>query len=237
MDMPVNVLVIDVGGSRVKLFATNADERRTFRSGPHLRPDELVDQVQRAASGWTYDVVSIGYPGTTGPHGPTGDAGNLGDGWVGFDFAAALGHPVRIVNDAAMQALGNYEGGRMLFLGLGTGLGSTLIADRVILPLELGRLRDHSGHTLGDRLGKLGLARFGLESWSRTLHETTEQFREAFVADHVVIGGGNAAQVDPLPPCTRLGDSDAAFTGGFRLWEESLEPHDAPPSDVWRVVW
>lgn len=232
----MDVLVIDVGGSRVKLFASGADEPRSFRSGPGLRPQTLVDQVRRLAADWSYDVVSIGYPGTTGPHAPTAEAGNLADGWVGFDFAAGLGRPVRIVNDAAMQALGNYQSGRMLFLGLGTGLGSTLIAERVILPLELGRLRDHSGDTLGERLGKAGLARIGRASWTRTLHVFTQQFREAFVADDVVIGGGNATKVEPLPPGARRGNDDAAFTGGFRLWDESVEPHDVPPSEVWRVV-
>ncbi|MGE0451635.1 MAG: ROK family protein, partial [Vicinamibacterales bacterium] len=124
----MDVLVIDIGGSRVKLFSSDAEERQTLVSGPSLRPTELVEQVQGLTAGWSYDVISIGYPGSTGPEGPSGDAGNLGEGWIGFDFESAFGHPVRIVNDAAMQALGSYEGGRMLFLGLGTGLGSTFIA-------------------------------------------------------------------------------------------------------------
>lgn len=231
------MLVIDVGGSWVKVFATHGDRPRAFKSGPHLRPPELVDRVKAETQTWEYDAVSIGYPGSTGPQGPTGDAGNLGDGWVGFDFAAAFGRPVRIVNDAVMQALGAYSGGRMLFLGLGTGLGSALIGERVILPLELGSLPHRSGQTLADRLGASGLAHLGADEWIRAVHDAVEQLRPVFVADHVVLGGGNAELVDPLPPGTRRGGNDDAFTGGFRLWEDDLEHHDAPPSTIWRVVW
>ncbi|MGE3517981.1 MAG: ROK family protein [Vicinamibacterales bacterium] len=233
----MDVLVIDIGGSRVKLFSSDAEERQTLVSGPSLRPTELVEQVQGLTAGWSYDVISIGYPGSTGPEGPSGDAGNLGEGWIGFDFESAFGHPVRIVNDAAMQALGSYEGGRMLFLGLGTGLGSTFIAERVIIPLELGCLEHRSGHTLAERLGKEGLATLGKEAWTHTLHDAVAQLHKSFAADYVVIGGGNAELVDPLPPGARRGGNDAAFTGGFRLWDEMLEPHDTPPSHVWRVVW
>lgn len=233
----MNVLVIDIGGSRVKLFAGDVENRQTLVSGPHLRPDDLVQQVQRLTEGWSYDAVSIGYPGSAGPDGPSGEPGNLGDGWVGFDFKAAFGRPVRIVNDAAMQALGSYEGGRMLFLGLGTGLGSTFIAERVMIPLELGCLEHRSGQTLAERLGKQGLANLGKEDWMHTLHDTVAVLHKAFAADYVVIGGGNAEIVDPLPVHARKGGNDAAFTGGFRLWDEDLERHDAPPSHVWRVVW
>jgi polyphosphate glucokinase len=233
----VNVLVIDIGGSRVKLFASASRESASFKSGQALDPAELLRQVRAYSSAWEYDVVSLGYPGGTGPGGVTSDAGNLGDGWVGFDFDAAFGRPVRVVNDAAMQALGAYQGGRMLFLGLGTGLGSSLIADRVIIPLELGSLLHASGETLADRLGKKGLARTGLAGWQETVQTTCGQLREACSADYVVLGGGNAALVDPLPPATRRGGNEDAFAGGVRLWEEWVEHHDSPPSNIWRVVW
>jgi polyphosphate glucokinase len=194
-------------------------------------------RVRDRTAAWEFDVVSIGYPGGTGPEGPTEDAGNLGPGWRGFDFAAAFARPVRVVNDAAMQALGAYDGGRMLFLGLGTGLGSTLIADRVIIRLELGCLLHPEGGTLADRLGKEGLERMGTQAWTASVHDICGQLRLACAADYVVLGGGNAEILDPLPPKTRRGSNDDAFAGGVRLWEEWVELHDAPPSNVWRVVW
>lgn len=221
----------------MKLFASRADQPRFFRSGPDLTPAELVERVRRETQTWEYDVVSIGYPGPTGPRGPTGEAGNLGPGWVGFDFADALGRPVRIVNDAAMQALGSYTDGRMLFLGLGTGLGSAVIGEHVIFTLELGRLPHRSGDTLADRLGKAGLERLGVAAWARSVCEAVEDLRPVFVADDVVLGGGNADLVSPLPEGARRGGNEDAFTGGFRLWEEDVEHHDAPPSGIWRVMW
>ena len=231
------MLVIDVGGSRVKLFASRADQPLSFRSGPDLTPAELVERVRHETQSWEYDAVSIGFPGPTGPRGPTGEPGNLGNGWVGFDFSSGFGRPVRIVNDAAMQALGSYTSGRMLFLGLGTGLGSAVIGDHVIFTLELGSLPHRSGGTLADRLGKSGLERYGVAAWARSVREAVEELQPAFAADHVVLGGGNADLVDPLPPGARRGGNEDAFTGGFRLWEEDLEHHDAPPSGIWRVVW
>jgi predicted NBD/HSP70 family sugar kinase len=233
----LNVLVIDIGGSRVKLFASASRETASSKSGNRFGPDDLVRVVRQFAAAWEYDVVSIGYPGATGPHGATADPGNLGGGWVGYDFEQALGRPVRVVNDAAMQALGAYDGGRMLFLGLGTGLGSTLIAERVLIPLELGCLLHHSGETFGDYLGKSGLARVGLGAWREAVAEACEQLRLACAADYVVLGGGNASLVDPLPEHARRGGNEDAFAGGVRLWEEWVEHHDAPPSHIWRVVW
>jgi hypothetical protein len=229
--------VVDIGGSRVKLFSSASRESASFKSHAQLGPDTLMSQVRELTSAWEYDLVSLGYPGSTGPEGVTADAGNLGAGWVGYDFAHAFGRPVRIVNDAAMQALGAYEGGRMLFLGLGTGLGSTLIADRVIIPLELGCLMHRTGDTLAELLGKAGLARIGDVVWQATVREACEQLRVACAADYVVIGGGNATLVEPLPPHTRRGGNEDAFAGGVRLWQEWLEHHDTPPSDIWRVVW
>lgn len=231
------MLVIDIGGSRVKLFASAARETTSFRSGPDLDPDALLRQVRRITVSWEYDVVSIGYPGATDPGGITADPGNLGAGWIGFDFRAALGRPVRVLNDAAMQALGAYTSGRMLFLGLGTGLGSTLIAERAIIPLELGCLPHRSGDTLADRLGKAGLEQHGRDAWLHAVHEACVSLQEACAAGHVVLGGGNAELVEPLPPNTRRGGNDDAFAGGVRLWEEWVEHHDTPPSSIWRVIW
>lgn len=232
----MNVLVIDVGGSHVKLLATGQAGPRRFDSGTHLTPEALVERVKGLTADWRYDVVSLGYPGTVDPDGPTDEPGNLADGWVGFDFGAAFGRPVRVVNDAAMQALGAYDGGRMLFLGLGTGLGSALVADRVVIPLELGCLPYTDGETIADRLGKKGLKRHGADAWLRTVGEVVKALRRAFQADYVVLGGGNAEKVDPLPEGARRGGNEDAFAGGFRLWEERVEPHDNEPSDAWRVV-
>lgn len=232
----MRVLVIDVGGSHVKLLATGVDEPRRFKSGDGLTPDRFVKEVRRVTATWEYDAVSIGYPGSVDAGGPAGEPGNLGCGWVGFDYERAFAKPVRIVNDAAMQALGAYDGGRMLFLGLGTGLGSSLVTERVIVPLELGCLPWGDGQTLFDLLGRDGLDRIGIDAWMRTLTAAIAALRESFMADYVVLGGGNAERVDPLPPGTRRGGNDDAFAGGFRLWEDVVEPHDRPPKAVWRVV-
>ena len=232
----MNVLVIDIGGSHVKLCATTCDAPVRWGSRPDLTPDDLVQQVRRRTSGWKYEVISLGYPGRVESAGPVAEPGNLGQGWVGFNFEEAFGKPVRVVNDAAMQALGGYDGGRMLFLGLGTGLGSALIAERVVVPLELGDLTHQSGVTLGERLGKAGLAWLGEESWRKEVAQATQMLRSAFDADYILLGGGNAALVDPLPPDVRQGGNEDAFVGGFRLWEELVEPHDRRPSTAWRVL-
>ena len=169
MPPPATILVIDIGGSKVKMLATGETAPRTFRSGKRLTPTQMVAAVHELTEGWTYEAISIGYPGLVGAHGPHSEPGNLGPGWVGFNFAAAFDRPVRIINDAAMQALGNYEAGRMLFLGLGTGLGSALIADRVIVPLELGRLPYPGGPLLDQVLGQRGLQRLGKKAWRRVV--------------------------------------------------------------------
>jgi polyphosphate glucokinase len=200
------------------------------------RRDELVARTRALVSDWDYDAVSIGYPGRVGPDGPLAEPGNLADGWVGFDYPDAFGHPVRIVNDAAMQALGAYDGGRMLFLGLGTGLGSALVANHVIVPLELGSLRLRGTRDLFTRLGKQGLQRRGRKAWAASVIDTAQHLRDAFLADYVVLGGGNAERVGELPNHIRRGGNEDAFTGGFRLWEEDVEPHDRPHSPIWRVV-
>ena len=232
----MDVLVIDVGGSHVKFVASGQGTRRKFDSAPDLTPRAFIDRVLDAVRDWKFDVVSLGYPGLVGPHGPVQEPGNLGTGWVEFDFAAAFGKPVRVVNDAVMQALGGYEGGRMLFLGLGTGLGSALVSDHVVVPMELGNLPYTNREPLGDRLGRKGLLAHGRAAWLQAVSAATCALRDAFAADYVVLGGGNARHVTPLPERTKRGRADGAFIGGFRLWEETIEPHDRTPPLVWRVV-
>jgi polyphosphate glucokinase len=232
----MNVLVVDIGGSHVKLMASGQTESRRFDSGEELTPRGLVEGARARARGWDYDVVALGYPGVVGPDGPVAEPGNLGPGWVGFDFAAAFGRPVRVANDAAMQALGGYDGGRMLFLGLGTGLGSALVADRVVVPLELGGLPIGPDEILSDRLGKRGLDRLGEAAWKEAVWQTALGLRGAFAADVVLIGGGNAERLDALPEGVRRGGNDDAFRGGFRLWEEYVAPHDPGTDYTWRIV-
>lgn len=232
----LRVLVVDIGGTRVKMIATGASEPRRFKSGRDLVPQLLVREVKRHSAGWRYDVITLGYPGgVTGEH-PSAEPGNLGHGWVGFDFAAAFGRPVRIVNDAALQALGGYDGGRMLFLGLGTGLGSAIVSERVIIGCELGCLPYSRHETLAERLGRAGRRRHGQKRWQRSVERVVPKLKEAFAADYVVLGGGNAKNVDPLPEGATRGHNDDAFSGGFRLWQDIVEPHDRPPPPVWRVI-
>ena len=189
---PPRVLVVDVGGTNVKLLATGESEPRRLPSGDDLSPAAMVSAVRKRTQDWKYDVVSIGYPGPVGVHGPRSEPGNLGGGWVGFDFAAAFERPVRIINDAAMQALGSYEGGRMLFLGFGTGLGSALIAENVIIPLELGKLVYDKDESLGALLGRKGLKALGQSGWRKIVDTVLESFVDAVMVDYVVIGGGYA---------------------------------------------
>ncbi len=234
----MKVLVIDVGGSHVKLLASDESEPRRFDSGKDFTPQMLAESVREHARGWEYDVIALGYPGTMGPKGPVAEPGNLAPGWVDFDFEEALGRPVRIANDAAMQALGGYDGGRMLFLGLGTGLGSSLVVDRVVIPLELGDLPLGPEEMLSDRLGKRGLERLGEEAWKEAAIGTALALRKAFAADYILLGGGGAERLDDLdlPEGLRRGGNDDAFRGGFRLWEEYITPHDTGPRYTWRIV-
>src|SRR5688572_25421499 len=188
----MDVLVVDIGGSGVKVTASNASASRRFRSGEHLTPLDLVSRVQEASADWAYDAVAIGYPGLVLDNTAAAEPGNLGNGWVGFDFARAFGKPVRIVNDAVMQALGAYEGGRMLFLGLGTGVGSALVTEHVVVPLELGSLAHPMGATIADHVGRSGLKRYGLDAWQEAVTAVVPVLREALLADYVMLGGGNA---------------------------------------------
>jgi len=231
----MNVLVIDVGGSAVKLSVSDAPEPRTFESG-ELTPQDLVDRVRAVTGDWHHDVISLGFPGLVVDGAPAAEPGNLGTGWVGFDFGKAFGKPVRLVNDAVLQALGAYEGGRMLFLGLGTGLGSALVSEHVIVPLELGDLPSGKGDTMADRVGREGLEENGVDVWTEDVRDILSALRTALAADYMVLGGGNAELVDPLPANTRRGGNEDAFKGGYRLWEELVEPHDREPRRVWRVV-
>ena len=233
--MSMNVLVIDIGGTHVKMTVSGARKARRFASSVRLTPDRLVARVASLTSDWRYDAVSLGYPGAVNVNSPTAEPGNLGKGWVGFDFERAFRRPVRIVNDAVMQALGGYEGGRMLFLGLGTGVGSSLITEHVVVPLELGSLSFGGGTVVG-RLGRRALDKHGPERWIRDVSNATRMLREAFAADYVLLGGGNARKVKPLPEGARRGGNTHAFKGGFRLWEETVEPHDRSSPPVWRVV-
>jgi polyphosphate glucokinase len=230
---PPRVLVLDIGGTNVKLLASGETEPRRLPSGDQLSPAAMVSAVHKRTQDWKYDVVSIGYPGPVGMHGPRSEPGNLGSGWVGFDFAAAFERPVRIINDAAMQALGSYEGGRMLFLGLGTGLGSALIAENVIIPLELGKLVYDKDETLGELLGRKGLKTLGKSSWRKIVDTVLESFVDAFMVDYIVLGGGNAKLIKDLPPAVRLGNNLTAFRGGMRLWTlESIHTHSAGAADA-----
>lgn len=218
-EVPKKLLAIDIGGSKLKILASGQTEPRKVVSGKKLTPAKLIETVKELAGDWDFEAISIGYPGLVGPNGPRAEPGNLGPGWVGFDFAAAFGKPVRIINDAAMQALGSYEGGRMLFLGLGTGLGSSLIANGVIVPLELGRLPHASGQELGIYLGRENLKVIGKKPWREAVLAIVPILKGAFVVDDVVIGGGNSKLLRALPPGVRLGHNLTAFRGGFRLWQ------------------
>jgi len=214
------ILVIDVGGTHVKVLATGQKEPVKIDSGPKMTAKKMVKQVREATKNWNYGVVSMGYPGPVVHGHPLSEPHNLGGGWVGFDFRKAFGRPVRIVNDAAMQALGIYKGGRMLFLGLGTGLGSAMIVDGILEPMEAAHLPYKNGRTYEDYLGIRGLKRLGKKKWRRHVANVAEQLKSALEADYVVLGGGNAKLLKTLPPGCRLGDNSTAFTGGFRLWDE-----------------
>lgn len=215
------VLAIDIGGSHVKILATGKRQRRRVESGPTMTAHEMADSVKTLAEGWDYDVVSIGYPGPVLHNKPVLEPHNLGSGWCGFDFAAAFERPVKVVNDALLQAVGSYEGGRMLFLGLGTGLGSAMIVDNAAQPMELAHLPYKKHRTYEDYVGVGGLKRLGKKKWRREVVAVVEALTAALEPDYVVLGGGNVDKLDKLPPRTRRGDNANAFKGGFRLWQKN----------------
>lgn len=215
---PRKVLVIDVGGTHIKVLATGKRSRREVPSGPKMTAAQMVRQVKRLTQDWEYDAVSIGFPGPVVHGRPLREPYNLGGGWVGFDFQKAFRHPVKLINDAAMQALGSYEGGRMLFLGLGTGLGSAMIVDGVLEPMELAHLPYKKGKTYEDCVGIHALEHEGKKKWRRSVAQVVDKLKQALEPDYVVLGGGNVAKLKKLPPGSRLGANDNAFLGGFRLW-------------------
>jgi polyphosphate glucokinase len=212
------VLVIDVGGTNVKLFVKGEKEPRKVPSGPTLTPAMLVRRVKEAIVGWSYDAISIGFPSPVIHGRPLHEPHNLGKGWLRFDFAKAFGRPVQMINDAALQALGSYRGGRMLFLGLGTGLGSAMVVGGILEPMELAHLPYKKGQTYEDYLGLRGMERFGRKRWERHVIQAARQLTQALEPDYIVIGGGNAKKLRTLPPRGVLGNNQNAFKGGLRLW-------------------
>jgi polyphosphate glucokinase len=213
------VLAVDVGGSHVKVLLSGGTERRRFVSGPDLTASQMAAQVLALTHDWEYDAVSIGVPAPVMAGRIVRDPINLGEGWAGFDFEQAFGKPTKVVNDAAMQALGSYEGGRMLFLGFGTGLGSTMIVDGILEPMELGHL-PYRKATYEDYVGERGLERLGKKGWRKEVADVVAAFTAALEPDYIVLGGGNAKLLKELPPNARLGANENAFLGGFRLWQD-----------------
>lgn len=221
----MNLLVIDIGGTNVKLLATGAAEARRFPSGKEMSPDRMVCQIREITRDWSYEAIAIGYPGIVKHGRIITDPHNLAKGWSGFDFEAAFRLPVRIINDAAMQALGSYRDGVMLFLGLGTGLGSALVIDGKVVPLELAHLGYKKG-TFEDYLGARGLERLGRKKWCKQVACAVARLQATIIPDDLVIGGGNARKLDKLPDGCRIGGNQLAFAGGFRLWGQE------PPANL-----
>lgn len=217
----IRVLVVDVGGSHVKFVATGRTRPVKFKSGPKLTAKRMVKKVRQLTEGWRFDAVSIGYPGVVRDGVIVREPHNLGAGWVGFDFQSAFGAPTKVLNDAALQALGSYEGGKMLFLGLGTGLGSAFVADDVILAMELGHLHCAAKQTYEDIVGQRGRKRLGNKKWRVKVGVVVDGFRKALLPDDIALGGGNARHLKHPPPGTRIIDNACAFLGGFRIWGKS----------------
>jgi len=223
-DAEQKILAVDVGGSHVKLLLSGGDQEvRRFESGPNLGPKEMVDRIVALTEDWPYGAVSVGIPAPVHGGRVVTDPVNLGSGWIGFDFPKAFGKPTKVVNDAAMQALGSYEGGKMLFLGLGTGLGTALVSDGVVEPMELAHLPFRKA-TFEDYVGERGLERFGKKKWRAAVAETVDRLAAALGADYVVLGGGNTKKLGDLPANARLGANANAFVGGFRLWDPAAKP-------------
>jgi hypothetical protein len=215
------VLVVDVGGTHVKMRMGTRGAVREFESGRRLRAQKMLEQVLKMTADWRYDVVSVGFPGVVIRGKIAAEPHNLGTGWQGFDFRKGFGKPVRVINDAAMQALGSYRGGRMLFLGLGTGLGVTLIMDGVVEPMEIGHMPYKHGRSYEQYVGEHGYRRLGTKKWRKVVAQVVEQLRSVLEAEYVVLGGGNVRKLKRLPPGARRGDNLNAFIGGVRLWEQS----------------
>jgi predicted NBD/HSP70 family sugar kinase len=216
----MNILVIDIGGTHVKLWRTEEAEKTKFPSGKDLTPEALIEGVREATRDWPIERVSIGYPGDVRNGRPVADPYNLAPGWVDLDFGHIFDCPTRMMNDACMQALGSYEGGRMLYLGLGTGLGTAFISEGTLIPLALGHLKLWEGESFDHYLSRAGLARYGKKRWRQAVAESSTQLRAAFFADYVVLGGGNADEVKDLPEGCRRGGNHNAYFGGLRMWED-----------------
>ncbi|HEV2965682.1 MAG TPA: ROK family protein [Chthoniobacterales bacterium] len=229
--MKKSILVIDIGGTNVKLMISRA-EKRKFKSGPKLTPHETIAQMKSLISDWKFDALSMGFPSPVRDGRILSEPKHLGKGWVGFNFEKALGKPMRIINDAALQALGSYRGGRMLFLGLGTGLGSALVWSNTVLPLELGDLPYRDRRVIEDFLGKPGMIELGEKEWQREVAYAVAKLKKSLIADYVVLGGGNAKKLDELPEGAELGHNRNAFLGGTRLWQ--IEPKTGRPK--WRIM-
>jgi predicted NBD/HSP70 family sugar kinase len=219
---PPETLVVDLGGHSIKVSLGSDDQSTRMPSGRKLVPETFIEEVRAATSGWHFDRISIGCPGPVRDNQLVLDPFNLGPGWVGRDLSHAFAVPTRVVNDAAMQALGSYEGGKMLFLGLGTGLGAALVVEKLVLSLELAHLPYRDGLTFEDFVGQRGLDRLGLEAWRAAVKDVIDRLRAAMVADNVVLGGGNARRMDPLPEACRRGSNANAIRGGLRLWEPDI---------------
>ncbi len=226
------ILVIDIGGTHIKLMLSPKDKRKVD-SGPTLKPKQLVARINEATEGWEFDAISVGFPAVVAKGKIMKDPNNLAPGWVGWDFTKSLGKPTRVINDAAMQALGSYHGQRMLFLGLGTGLGSTLVWDKNVLPLELGDLPYGERGRIEDFVGKRGLEKFGKKVWMRDVVASLKRLKLAFVADYIVLGGGNAKLFKKLPDNVELGHNRNAFLGGCRMWETEAAGSKAPK---WNII-
>lgn len=231
----MKILVVDVGGTNLKILATGQAEPRRTPSGPKMDAAQMVQAVRALAEGWDYDAVSIGYPGPVRHGAPVGEPPNLAPGWVGFDFAKAFGKPVKLINDAAMQALGSYDKGKMLFLGLGTGLGNTLIVDGVVVPMELGHL-PYRDATFEDYVGEAALKRDGKRKWRKRVEDVVARLQAALLPDEVVLGGGNVRLLKTLPPGCRAGDNANAFAGGFRLWPATAKKAAAKKAPARRTA-
>ena len=229
--MKKRILVIDIGGSNVKVMISRA-QRRKFKSGPEMTPVYMVAQIESLVQDWTFEGIAMGFPSPVRNGCIICEPKHLGSGWTRFNFEKSLGKPVRIINDAAMQALGSYRGRRMLFLGLGTGLGSTLIWENNVLPLELGDLPYGNGHIIEDYLGKSGIKRLGEKEWKREVFRAVLLLKKALIADYVVLGGGSAKKLDKLPDGVELGHNRNAFPGGLRLWQ--TDAHTRRPK--WKIL-
>jgi polyphosphate glucokinase len=217
----MKVLAIDIGGTHVKVMATGQEASRDFESGPTMTPRRMVSQIQKLVPDWKCEAVSIGYPGPVHGNRIVSEPWNLGKGWVGFDFKHAFKRPVKIINDAAMQALGSYEGGKLLFLGLGTGLGSALIVDGIVEPMELGHL-PYKKHAFEDYVGLRGLQKYGKQNWRCHVTDMVRRLTAALEPDEAVLCGGNVKKLSELPPGCRAGNNINAFLGGFRLWDKRI---------------